>query len=164
MTQQELMDILNYCPTTGQFTWKVRTSNRVAVGDVAGHVAPGGYIQIRIAGTLHYGHRLAFLYMTGTWPTNILDHDNRKRADNRWANLVVSTRLQNMRNCARSKNNASGVNGVLWDRKRSKWMAHITLNYKKKFLGYFDDIPAAAAARETANAANGFHINHGTPK
>lgn len=112
MTQQELMDILHYCPTTGVFTWKKQIGNRVIVGSTAGHLATGGYIQIRIYGTLYYGHRLAFLYMTGAWPTNIIDHDNRNRADNRWANLVATTRLANMRNCARSKNNTSGVNGV----------------------------------------------------
>lgn len=164
MTQQELMDILHYCPTTGIFTWKVQATSRVSVGEVAGYISADGYVQIRIDRTLHYGHRLAFLYMTGAWPTNLVDHDNRNRSDNRWENLVSADGLQNRRNCSLSKSNTSGVNGVLWAKQQNKWMARITVNYKRKFLGYFDDIPSAAAARETANALYGFHHNHGTPK
>lgn len=162
MTQDELKALLDYDPLTGVFTWKVKPCTWVYVGDVAGHTARSGYIQIRIAGTLYYGHRLAFLYMTGAWPTHLVDHDNRNRGDNRWTNLLAATELQNMRNCARSKNNTSGVNGVLWDRQKNRWMAHITINHKKKFLGYFDNIPDATTAREAANKLYGFHTNHGT--
>jgi hypothetical protein len=163
MEQAELKTLLSYDPLTGKFTWKVKPCTWINVGDEAGHVARNGYIQIRLGGTLYYGHRLAFLYMKGVWPPKLVDHDNRNRSDNSWTNLLEASELQNMRNCTRSKNNSSGVNGVLWDRQKNKWMAHITVNYKKKFLGYFDDIPAAAAARAAANTLHGFHANHGVP-
>lgn len=161
MNQEKLKELLHYDPVTGDFTWRVKPAKQIPIGAKAGYTAKDGYVFIRITGTLHYAHRLAFLYMTGAFPNSLVDHNNRVRNDNRWNNLVDSTHTQNMRNCTRSKNNSSGVNGVLWDRKKNKWMAQITVNYKKKFLGYFDDIPTAAAARLAANTLHGFHTNHG---
>jgi len=162
MTQQELMALLHYEPMTGIFTWKVRPSNRVKVGDVAGY-ASGEYIFIRIKGKLHYAHRLAILYMTGVMPPELVDHDNRVKSDNRWDNLKDATPTQNMQNTAMSKNNTSGVTGVGWDKAKKAWCASITVNYKKLFLGYFDDIPAATEVRLAAEHLHGFHPNHGKP-
>lgn len=161
MTQDELKKLLHYCPITGAFTWVTRPSNRVKIGDVAGFIATDSYVFIRIAGTLYYAHRLAFLYMTGAWPADLVDHDNHTRSDNRWSNLKAANSLQNTQNAALSKNSTSGINGVLWDTRKKKWMAHITINHKKKFLGYFDEIGAAASARKAADSAFGFHPNHG---
>jgi hypothetical protein len=160
MTQKELMELLRYDPTTGDFFWKVKPAKQIAVGSKAGY-SQNGYVFIRLKGTLYYAHRLAVLYMTGAWPTEVVDHDNRNKADNRWANLNSSTAQQNRRNASLSKNSTSGVTGVCWDRRKAKWTAHITIAHKRKFLGYFDNIPAAASARQAANHLYGFHQNHG---
>ena len=162
MTQEELKEILEYRPDTGEFFWKVKTSLRVEVGKRAGYQR-GGYVFIRIKRKLYYAHRLAFLYMTGSWPTHFVDHDNRIRSDNRWSNLKEVSALQNARNASLSKNNTSGTNGVHWDKAKEAWAAVITVERKTKFLGYFDNIPAAASARKIAEQLHGFHPTHGAP-
>lgn len=162
MTQQELMALLDYCPVTGVFTWKLRTAHRIQVGDIAGSTQPSGYITVRVAGVLYYAHRLAVLYMTGTWPVGLVDHNNRVRHDNRWSNLKLATAQENQRNAGKSKNNTSGVTGVIWDRRRKRWFAQITIDRKSRFLGYFDDISSAALARKAAECVHNFHPNHGT--
>jgi len=47
-------------------------------------------------------------------------------------------------------NNISGVTGVSWDRRSQKWAAEIKVKKVKKFLGYFDTVEEAAAARKSA--------------
>ena len=87
LTQSELKSLLHYDPETGLFTWIAPLSNRVQVGDVCSTVAPIGYILIGVRGQKLYAHRLAWLYMTGEWPENQIDHINCVKTDNRWANL-----------------------------------------------------------------------------
>src|SRR4029077_7435541 len=40
-------------------------------------------------------HRLAFLWVNGEWPREEVDHVNRVKDDNRWANLREATRSEN---------------------------------------------------------------------
>lgn len=162
MTQEELHELLEYKPITGEFFWRKKPAKQIPIGAPAGYAAKDGYTYIRISGTLYYAHRLAFLYMTGAWPKSLVDHDNRVRSDNRWSNIKEATHLDNAKNVGLSKNNPSGVTGVGWDKAKQLWYAHITVNYKKQFLGYFDNIPAAAEVRLAAAKAHNFHPNHGT--
>lgn len=91
LTAAELAEWLSYDPVTGQFTWVQCASNRAPVGSVARCVDGKGYICIRLHGQLYRAHRLAWLAMTGTWPPDLIDHENRVPADNRWENLRLAT-------------------------------------------------------------------------
>lgn len=145
LTQERLRELLDYDPETGFFTWVTRR-NGIHVGQTAGHVNNHGYVQIRIDGRSYQAHRLAWLWMVGALPTDHVDHINRDRADNRWGNLRLASRSQNMGNRSISRNNTSGVKGVIWHKDAGKWMACIKINGKRRYLGYFLDIDAAAAA------------------
>lgn len=48
------------------------------------------------------------------------------------------------------KDNKSGRKGVIWEKRRKKWMSFITLKGKRKHIGYFDNYEDAVAAREEA--------------
>lgn len=142
MTQEELKRLLHYEPATGQFTWRVRLSNRATVGKVAGSKDKLGYVQIGIAGVDYKAHRLAWLYMTGELPSMDIDHINGVTGDNQWSNLRHVTHAVNGQNTKSARvNNKSGFLGVVPYGKRFR--AQITLDGWPQHLGYFDD-PASA--------------------
>lgn len=78
------------------------------------------------------------------------DHINGNGLDNRRENLRICTHAENMRNSRPHSNNTSGFKGVAWNKRESKWVAHIRLNRKRIHLGYFDTAEAAATAYEKA--------------
>lgn len=79
-----------------------------------------------------------------------VDHINRNRLDNRKSNLRIVDYKLNGFNKGKQSNNTSGYVGVSWDKAKKKWEAHIKVNRKKKFLGYFDDIENAVTTRKEA--------------
>lgn len=144
LTQSRLRELLHYDPETGFFTRALTTTGiRPKVGDVAGGVNCRGYWQIRIDGERYKAHRLAWLYMTGDWPKEQIDHINMDRSDNRFANLREATNIQNCANQRRPVNNTSGLKGVCWNKRLSKWKSQIRVNGKLHHLGYFDTAEAA---------------------
>ena len=66
---------------TGIFTVIKRRRNQLQIGDVAGHKNKRGYLVLFIDGYGYLGHRLAWLYMTGEWPLDEIDHANCDAAD-----------------------------------------------------------------------------------
>ena len=162
MTQDMLKDLLDYSPNTGVFTWKKRKATWIPPGTIAGNLNKiSGYTQIRITKKLYYAHRLAVLYMTGSFPDDQVDHINGCKSDNSWTNLRSVSPLENRRNAAKSRNNTTGVTGVVWDKNKQKWMARIMVNHKENFLGYFDSVEDAKVCRKAAETRHNFHPNHG---
>ena len=150
LTVEYLRSILHYDPATGIFTRKVSTARRVKVGDVAGCPDGHGYLRIMVRSRLHQAHRLAWLYVYGTWPKDQLDHINRNPSDNRIANLRDVSHKQNLQNASKRSDNTSGHSGVRWYKRDSKWVACITHNYKQIHLGLFTTLEEAIAARKAA--------------
>ncbi len=150
LTAEYLRSVLHYDQETGIFTWKVSTSRRVKVGDVAGSQNGGGYLQISVQSRLQLAHRLAWLHTYSEWPEDQLDHINRIRTDNRVANLRDVSTKQNMQNAGKYSSNTSGHPGVSWHKRISKWVASITHNKKRIHLGYFENLEEAIAARKAA--------------
>jgi hypothetical protein len=143
ITQKALKEVLHYNPETGVFTYLNKSKYKKA-GEEAGYIKPQGYREIHVCGNNFYAHRLAFLYMTGSFPEELVDHINGKPADNRWVNLRPATYSENNRNARLRKDNKSGVKGVCWDRGYKKWTAYINLNKTRHDLGLFDSIEEAA--------------------
>ncbi|HBD95259.1 MAG TPA: hypothetical protein DC057_13920 [Spirochaetia bacterium] len=79
---------------------------------------------------------------------NVIDHINRNRLDNRKKNLRIGNYQINAINKGKQSNNTSGFPGVSWDKYHNKYEAHIKLNGRKKFLGYFDLLDDAIARRK----------------
>ena len=110
-------------------------------------------------------HRVAWALFYGEWPHGQIDHLNGNRKDNRINNLRVVSNLENCRNLGRrsvqNPDRDSGVNGVYWHKKNQKWVARLKTNGVWIYLGSHTDLEQAVAARRRAEAAYGFHPNHG---
>ena len=150
ITAERLQELLHYDQETGIFTRKVSTAHNVKVGDVAGCPDGHGYLLIRLQSRRYKAHRLAWLYIHGSWPNDQIDHINRNRSDNRIANLREVTNKQNGQNRSTQSSNTSGHPGVYWYKPYSKWRAQIMHNQKLIHLGYFATIEEALSARKAA--------------
>ncbi len=149
ITADELRSILHYDPLTGVFTRRESAGNRLA-GSVAGSVDVEGYIRVWVLKRHYMAHRLAWLYVYGTWPKNQIDHINRNRSDNRIANLRDVTHQQNLCNAGTYNTNTSGRAGVYWDKRDSRWRACIVNKGRYLSLGRFKTFDEAVAARVAA--------------
>lgn len=141
----EMRRLLNYDEDTGLFTARVSIHKRMA-GSVVGTTTWAGYKEIYLLGRRYRAHRLAFLWVHGRWPCEMIDHINGKRDDNRIANLREATHSQNLHNQGARKRNKNGLKGVTFSKQSSKWVATIMVNRKTKRLGVFDTPEAAHAA------------------
>lgn len=154
LTASRLREALVYDPETGLFSWRPkpgktkheRAWNTRYAGSEAGATNAVGYRQVQIDGRIYLAHRLAWLYMTGEWPTDDIDHQDRVRTNNQWSNLRAATRTQNNGNAALRRDNTSGVKGVYWHQGKGKWHARIKCSGIDLSLGYHSSLRAAAAA------------------
>lgn len=147
ITLARARELWAYDPETGDLRWKVRIPRRrVSIGDKVGGPHPQGYLCIGWDGKCYLNHRLAWFLMTGRWPKQI-DHKDRNKKNNRWANLREATQSQNNANTGLFAHNTSGAKGVSWHKRTGTWRADIKVNRRQISLGHFDSFEAACAAR-----------------
>ena len=153
MDINDFRECVSYDPETGIFLWKKSLSNRSKSGSKFGaNLDSKGYYRSVFRGKQYRTHRLAWFHYYGEMPDGLIDHINGDRLDNRIANLRVADDTLNARNCLKSKNNTSGHVGVVWRKDAKKWVAQITVSYKNVYLGLFDSLDDAVAARKKAEA------------
>jgi len=137
LTQDQLTQALHYDPETGVFRRRSRM-NASKIGTVPKNPRHA-YLNIGIGFHVYRAHRLAWLYVHGSWPDGQIDHINGDKLDNRIANLRVATNSQNKQNMRKARSDSrSGLIGASWHTKSNKWRAAIQIDGKKKHLGYFD--------------------------
>lgn len=139
LTHARLREVLAYDPLTGIFTWRVSTSKRIRVGDVAGgQPNKRGYVRIRVDGELFFAHRLAWFWMKGEWP-GLIDHRSTVGHQNWIKNLRDVTQKINAQNKRKATaKSRSGLLGVAYHAGRKKcWRAVINVDGKQVGLGGF---------------------------
>jgi len=140
LTQEELKQLLRYDPHTG---WFIKTNVPL------GSITKNGYLTICIKYKKYYLHRLAFLYMTGTFPPNDVDHKNGNRLDNSWCNLREATRSQNLQNRKANLNRELPKN--VYKTKSGKYRVMIKFKSSVKHYGYFHSLDAATEVAKQAS-------------
>lgn len=151
VTPARVRELLVYNPDTGIFTNRVQRG-RSKQGTIVGTINANGYLVIRIDNELHYGHRLAWAYMTGEWPNPMVDHDDTDKSNNVWNNLRESNASQNGANRKCNINSKTGIKGVHFCNFYGKFKAEIGVNGHKFTIGYYKTLDEAAAAYAGAAA------------
>ena len=135
----------------GEHEWR-RWNTRYA-GKPAGTLRNDGYriIKLKIDGRKRNvsEHRVIVALTKGEWPLDQVDHENRKRADNKIDNLREATHGEQQQNKDLGRNNKSGFKGVHWNREKRKWRVRIDNSH----LGYFDTLAEARDIRSAAEMA-----------
>lgn len=146
LTPERLRELLHYEPEVGVFSWKA--PRRGVRPGRTGNVRPDGYIRIGIDGVNYLAHRLAWLYMTGGWPTIDVDHRDGNPSNNQFINLRDVSQQMNIENirAATKRNRSSGLLGVSFHARDSLWRARIRIDGKDRTIGYFKTPEAAHSA------------------
>lgn len=137
---------LEYNSETGDFYWS--GGRRGAIKGKPAGTKSSGYIHITHNYKIYSAHRLAWFFVNGAWPKDMIDHLNRDKSDNRIENLRQATNQINQRNTKISSKNTSGHRGVYWHKGRNKWYASIRVDDKQVHLGSYRCITAAMFARK----------------
>lgn len=148
-----------YDPKTGVFIWlpipverphdvmwNKRFANKVAGGPRRSRMT---YVYLAIRGHHYSAHRLAWLYMTGEWPRQMLDHVDGDGLNNRWSNLRLASNGQNRANARVRHDSGLGLKGVSVRTgmyRGGKYRARIHAEGRRRHLGDFDTPEAAHAA------------------
>lgn len=147
LTQTRLREVLTYNPDTGDF---IRINNYQSrfIGKPAGTVNGTGRMSIRIDGRHYLAHRLAWLYVTGEFPPTgkDIDHINRNPLDNRWCNLRLATRSQNLGNIAVTGANTTGYKNVYRRhciKTKKCWLVSVAGTYHGTFTELEDAVRVA---------------------
>ena len=101
-----------------------------------------GYKYHRMKGRPYSVHRLIYFLKYECWPLQV-DHKNGDRGDNSPENLRAATHAQNCMN--RAVKAKSGRKGCYWNEIRQKWLVQISIEGKRKSLGYFKNLDEASA-------------------
>jgi len=147
LTYSELHRQLMYNPWTGLFYRKVSNNKSIKIGDIAGYTNPDGYVSICVNSKYYLARRLAWFYVKGYMPENIIDHKDRIPYHNWISNLREASQSCNIRNAKISTRNTSGVMGVCFHKNKKKWQVDIKLINKRKYLGMFINFNDAVKAR-----------------
>ena len=153
LTYDQASALLAYDPETGDLTWKAAVCN-VKPGDRAGTVGGGGgYLSVQLGGRRYQAHRLAWLLMTGVWPTGQVDHRDGSRINNKWSNLRDVTQSVNQQN--QRQPHQRSTTGLLGVRRIGRltlkpFTATIKVSGRNRHLGCFTTAEEAYAAYLTA--------------
>ncbi len=150
-TPDQVREIFDYNPETGEFRWRIKSRGKVAgggrgiqPGDPAGSKCSGklGGWRLKALGAEYPAGVVAFVIVKGRWPVGDVDHEDRDRMNNRWKNLREGMRSQNQANRGNFPH-SSPHKGVGYDKQTGKWRARIRVSGKLIDLGRFADLEVA---------------------
>ena len=127
-TQSILRDLYWYNPITGEMISR-RTNRDTGWTE-------DGYKYICLRGKDYRVHRLIWMYLHDRWPTEMIDHINGVKTDNKMCNLREVTAKQN----AENRNTVQAISGLkgVFPAVRGKWKTAISHKGKTVYLGTYD--------------------------
>ena len=117
------------------------------------HITKSGYV---VANSKNGSNRIIWLHrlLMNVKSNDIyVDHRDWDKSNNRKKNLRVATKSENNINIKRKSNNTSGYTGVTFNKRSHKYIARISRDGKRLFLGSFDNFEDAVKVRHSAEIA-----------
>lgn len=145
----KLRPLSHFSTVTAWKAWHTR-----CFGKPVGSLDKQGYYNVG----LHYNgkvqrlhlHRILYcLHMKRDLQrTELVDHINRDRKDNRLQNLRLVDHARNARNTDLRKNNTSGKKYIYWCKAKEKWQVSALVSGKKVHVGFYQRLEDAVVAQE----------------
>ena len=93
LTHERLRSLLNYDEETGVFTRANQVKGRYPAGSVTGSInSANGYVEVYADGRPYLGHRLAWFYVHGEWPSSRVTFRDGCKGNITLHNLVLERR------------------------------------------------------------------------
>lgn len=148
---------------SGKLYRRYSTSGSAMANTEVGSIVTVGVLSYRRTRLLEKNiavHQMIFAMHYGRWSNNLLDHINHNTLDNHIENLREVTNYQNQQNRLINKNNSSGYSGIRKN-KKGLWVATISHQGKRIFLGSSKDLEIAKILRKQGETKFNYHPNHG---
>lgn len=145
LTKDRLKSLFTFDEVTCRFFWRGGVKRGCREGMPAGSYDMK-YPIIRIDGYVYKVHHLVWLWRTGNWPIEFVDHRDLHTKNDAADNLRAATHSQNNAN-RRCRPNSTGFKGVMRQPHKEKpFGAYISIDGKNKSLGRFKTAEEAHAA------------------
>jgi hypothetical protein len=159
LTQKLIKQLMHYDPHTGvciwlpRFPWMFSDTEHFSAetickqwnsrwaGKPAGTINPNGHLEAKVFRKSYKLHALIWLYQTGGWPSERINHENDCLTDNRWFNLRQGTYAQTSARRRTTSKSGTWLRGAYPTHRRGKakpWRASITIEGKRLHLGVYD--------------------------
>ena len=162
ISQERLKYFLTYDPDTGIFTWNLNYFNMKKGARLTSTINTGKiYNRVKLDKKTYKLSRLAFLYMTGSFPVNLVDHINGDSLDDRWCNLREATYLENSQNCSLPTTNTSGIKGLSRVTINKNKYLMCQVSGTKKYFKPHQEEEAITWVKETRESLHGAFAKHG---
>lgn len=176
---QSIIEAFNYDPLTGEVTWRLdrprehfktqgayqRYLNLQAGRPIRASTNFYGYFVVGLNNAVLAVHRIAFVVMTGSFPTQHVDHIDGNPLNNIWTNLREVSQAVNTRNQKLNKRNRSGYAGVYHIKRDNRWASQVKVDGVITRLGAFDTPEEAYQCRQAflnTRPDLGYTERHGT--
>ena len=143
INQKMLREILDYNLETGEMIWiNPSKYHQDLKGKIAGsaamHHSGKLYHNIQINGRKYKRSRLAWMWMTGSWPKDMMDHIDGNSTNDAWCNLREADCFTNSWNRKKRKKTSPLPMGVR-QAQSGKYVARISCNKKHITIGTFEN-------------------------
>ncbi len=144
LTQKRVQEVFGY--SNGELIWKLKTGDKVVIGEPAGTPTHYGYIQIGLDKKLYKRSRLIFLWHHGYLP-KVVDHVNHERSDDRIENLRDASHQENSHNSVVGRGSCRS-RGVCYRKRSNNYHSQIRLKGRSYHIGVFETEKEASEAYE----------------